>query len=100
MAGLECLKLLLYKKAEKEKLSRSKSILRTDLSKHFGGGFVSGLDLSRSWTYPKISGPIVSKSFRAGSVLWPQVAKSLGPEVSHGLTWFTAGSALELFLTF
>ena len=36
-----CLKLLLYKKAEKERLRRSKTIWR-----HFWAGLVSGLDLS------------------------------------------------------
>jgi hypothetical protein len=36
---------------------------------------------------------------RAGSVSRPEVFKSLGPEVSHGRTWFAVGSVLVLSLT-
>jgi hypothetical protein len=119
---LRCLKLLLHKKAEKERLRRSKNISRPDLSKHFwarlvsgldgarlvlrpdlsrgrnclGAGLVSGPDLSQGRTCPKTSGPEVSKSFRASSVSRPEVSKSLGLEVSRGRTWFTAGLVLEL----
>ena len=90
------LKLLLYEKAEKERLRRSKNISGPDLSKHFWDGLVSRLDLSCGQTCSKTSGLDVSKSFRAGSVSRLEVFKSLGTEVSHGRTWLVTGSVLEL----
>ena len=48
---LGCLKLLLCKKAEKERLRRSKNISGPDLSKHFWTGLVSGPDFSCGQTY-------------------------------------------------
>ena len=114
---LRCLKLLLYKKnwegeAENEQkylgarlfqaLSgqtclRAGLVLGPDLS--WGrtclvAGLVSGPDLSQGC--PKMSVPVVSKSFRAGCVSRREVSKHLGPEVSRSRTWFAAGSVLEL----
>jgi hypothetical protein len=106
---LRCLKLLLYKKTEKEQkflgarlvqallgqtCLRAGLVLGPDLSWGWTclrSGLVSGLDLSRGQTCPKTSGPDLSKSFRAGSVSGPELSKSLGPEVSRGRTWFAAG---------
>jgi hypothetical protein len=101
---LRCLKLLLFKKAEKEQkylgarlvqallgqtCLRAGLVLGLDL---FWGrtclraGLVSGPDLSWGQTCPKTLGPDLSKSFRAGSVSRPELFKSLGPEVSRGRT--------------
>ena len=58
------------KKAEKERLRRSKNILWPDLSKHFWAGLVSGLDLSRGRTClwaGLFSGPDFSKNVGANS---------------------------------
>ena len=107
---LRCLKLLLYKKAEKERLRRSENILGPDLSQGctcLGAGIVSGLglsqgctclrawlvsglDLSRDRTCPKTSGPDLSKSFRkclaTGNVQKFRAGSVLWPDLVRGQT--------------
>ena len=96
---LGCLTLLLYKKAEKKRLRRSKNISGPDLSKHFWARLVSGMDMSRGRTC--LGARLVSRQDLSQGQTCPktsgsEVSKSLGLEVSCGRTWSAAVSVSEL----